>query len=86
MLSVAVPTPPPLPIEAVAKLEKSLLVMMLVVEISVVVDGQAVTADVTLTAAKAPNAQNSKTAIMHFGMNVTGCILCMKQENGSDFN
>ena len=66
--------PPPLPIEAVAALAKSLLVMMFVVEISVVVDGQSVAADVTLTAAKAPNALNSETAMMQFEIKIESRI------------
>jgi hypothetical protein len=69
VLSVAVPTPPPVPIGA-AVLTKSLLVMMFVVEISVVVDGQSVPADVTLTAAKASNALNRETAMMQFEIKV----------------
>ena len=79
-MSVAVPTPLPFPTEAVV-LRKSLLVMRLVVEISVVIEGQAVNAYVTLTAAKAPEVLSSVIVKIHFAMKKRRQIMGVKFEN-----
>jgi len=55
--------------------------MRLVVEISVVIEGQAVNAYVTLTAAKAPEVLSSVIVKIHFAMKKRRQIMGVKFEN-----